>query len=46
MTDCHSPGHPVLPVGTFAEIKVFAKGDSVPMGLRARSNQVQQELTR
>ena len=40
------PGHPELPVETAAEIKVLARGESVPLDLLDRSNLVQQELTR
>ena len=35
-------GYPELPVETAAEIKVFAKGDPVPLNLLVRSNLVQQ----
>ena len=40
------PGHPELPVETAAEIKVLARGETVPLDLLNRSNLVQQELTR
>ena len=40
------PGHPELPVDTAAEIKVFARGEPVPLDLLVRSNLVQQELSR
>ena len=40
------PGHPDLPVETAAEIKLLARGESVPLDLLVRSNLVQQELTR
>ena len=40
------PGHPDLSVETAAEIKLLARGEPVPLDLLARSNLVQQELTR
>ena len=40
------PGYPDLPVETAAEIKVSARGESVPLDLLVRTNLVHQELTR
>ena len=40
------PEHPELAVETAAEIKVLTRGEPVPLDLLARSNLVQQELTR
>ena len=38
-------GHPELPVGTVADLKVLARGDYVPLDLLVRSNLLYQELT-
>ena len=39
-------GYPELTVEASAEMKILVKGDPVPLDLLARSNLVQQELTR
>ena len=40
------PGHPELPLEMAAEMKLLARGETVPLDLLVRSNLVQQELTR
>ena len=40
------PGHPKIPAERAEEIKVLARDEPVPLDLLARSNLIQQELTR